>query len=70
MTIPSTPLFAMLGLPEIFIVLVGLGCGLALAGALLYLVLRSNASSVETRKRLDQLEREIREGPLPPRIDG
>ena len=69
MMIPSLASFAMIGLPEMFIVLLVLGGGLTLVGALLGLVLRSHATSTQTRKRLDQSECEVLTGPVPPRID-
>ena len=61
-------LFAMAGLAEVLLLLMFLGSGLVVVGAVVFLAIRSASNSNQLHRRIDELERQIRELRKPPTV--
>ncbi len=57
---PMAP-FAMLGLAKLFLFLMFIGTGIVIVGGVVFLAIRSESNSIRLQRRIEELERQIRE---------
>jgi hypothetical protein len=62
----SMALFAMLGLGELLLLMMFLGTGLVIVGAVVFVAIRASSNSNQLQRRVEELERQIRELRKPP----
>jgi cell division protein FtsL len=62
----SMALFAMIGLGELLLLMMFLGTGLVVIGAVVFVTIRATSNSNQLQRRVEELERQIRELRKPP----
>ena len=62
----SMVLLAAVGLAEILLIMMFLGTGLVVAGAVVFLAIRAASNSNQLRRRIEDLERQVRDLRKPP----
>jgi cell division protein FtsB len=62
----SMALLAMAGIVELLLLMMFLGVGLVVVGAVVFVAIRATSSSNQLRRRVEELERQIRDLRKPP----
>ena len=62
----SMALLGMAGLAELLLLMMFLGVGLVVVGAVVFVAIRATSSSNQLRRRVEELERQIRDLRKPP----
>jgi hypothetical protein len=64
----SMALFAAVGLAEVLLIMMFLGTGLVMVGVVVFLTIRATSNSNQLRRRIEELERQIRDLRKPPSL--
>ena len=62
----SLALLAMIGLGELLLLMMFLGTGLVVVGAVVFVAIRATSNSNQLRRRVEELERQMRDLRKPP----
>jgi hypothetical protein len=64
----SMALFAAVGLAEVLLIMMFLGTGLVMVGVVVFLTIRATSNSNQLRRRIEELERQVRDLRKPPSL--